>query len=243
VMTLMICIGVFFVGSIHSYLFGYWSGRVVLARPLGWLCPVLGYFYAVDAITMGKAIPWSFVALAGAYCVCFSAGVFAVGAALFQRRQLEGHTASASMPGLVILLAWSGRILAIAAGLMGLELALSLLAVRWDAAFKPKLLNATMAAMFSADSSQALALIPAAGLLVAAVGGWLLWGFFGRGVRWSYWAVLAGSVVGLARAVAAEVGLVATGQDPVLRVGATILTAATVVILLLPQTRRHFQRP
>lgn len=216
VMTLLICCGVFFVGSIHPYIFGYWGDRVILARPLGWLCPVLGYFYAVDAITMDKPIPWSFVGLAGAYCVLFSAGMFAMGAALFETRQLEGQTASASMPAAVMLLAWAGRLASIAAGLIGLELALSVL----------------LAASPLRD------LIPAAGLLAASVVGWIFWGLFGRGARWSYRVVLLAGAAGLAAAL-----LAATGLEPVLRTGATGLAAVIIAILLLPQTRRHFGKP
>jgi hypothetical protein len=246
VMTLLICCGVFLLGSIHEYLFGYWNSRVVLARPLGWLCPRLGYFYPIDAITLGKVIPPSVVAQASAYCALIVMGILALGAALFQRRQLESQSSSASMPGLVGLLSWGGRIGALVAGLVGVEVALSHFAGRWFDGFTPMFADAAGGAMLSPDGPRGLVLLPAGGLLVLAGLGWLVWGFFGRGIRWAYWLVLVIASAMLLRGLLVAGGLrrltlVADLDATVPLTVQILLTAIVLVILVLPGTRLHFR--
>lgn len=244
VMTLLICCGVFFVGSIHQFMFGYWNDRIVLARPLGWMCPHLDYFYPLDALAMGKD-PSAMIPLAGGYCACFVAGVLALGIAMFQRRQLDGQETSASMPGMVSLLAWIGRIIAIVLALAGAEAVLSFVATKWSPTFQPIMLQAMKGEFFSQTSSDAMGLIPAGGFVIAGVLGWILWGFFGRGVKWSYWLVLTLAVFTLAYTQACISGLLKVSQaglyEPALLAIEAILAAGIIVIMILPKTRRHFR--
>ncbi len=243
VMALLICYGVFFAGSVYPALFGKWNDQIVLSQILSRICPDLDAFYPIDALTMDKHIPMRLVALAGAYCACICAGVMAIGAAMFHHRQLEGQTASASMPSMVSVLAWIGRISAIVVALIGIEVSLSVWAVNWSPTFKPIFLDAFRNIVASPESSNAMAFIPAAGLIVLGAGLWVLWGFFGRGVRWSYYLVLLFTVVKLLHA-----GVVIFGLLPATRLDASplptmraALCIAVLVVLFLPKTRRHFQ--
>jgi hypothetical protein len=245
--TLLVCCGVFLLGSSHSYLFGYWNERIILSRPLGWVVSRLEYFYQLDALAKDNAIPLGHVAIAAAYCILYVAGVLALGAALFQRRQLESQGTSAAMPGLVALLAWAGRIVAMLAALVGLEILWSFLLLRQvEAPHTMTVWTPVKEAFFSPESAGALVLIPAGVLMLLAVAGWMLSSCFGRGARWSHRVVLALSVLSLgalgvviAMAAAGEEGLL-PNERALLTVGA-VVAAAVVAVLLLPRTRRHFQ--
>ena len=246
VATILVCVGVLFVGSTHKSVFGGLNDHTVLARPLGWIVPDLEYFYPIDALMQDKALPAEFVRMAAVYCACFVVGTLALGVALFQRRQLEAQTASASMPGLVSVLAWLGRISAAAVGLIGLEAICALIMVQNNPSFQSAVLPALKHSLFAEQSSDALVLIPAVALIVLGVLAWLLWGFFGRGARWSCWVVVGIVAANLLRCLAAILGL---GQllptlgldEPVLLAVQTIVTAAVLVVLLFPRTRRHFE--
>jgi ABC-2 type transport system permease protein len=221
-MTLLVCSAVFVAGSAHPLILGRWADEVLAARVLGWIVPNFTWFYPQDDLTVAEAVPLSLVARAALYCVLYSAGVLAVGVGLFQTRELEAETSSASMPARVGLLAWAGRAAAIAAALVaGVLLSL------------PKYY--TLAGFGSAG-----------GLLAAAVGGWILWGGFGRGRQWSYYLVLAACVLTVPTAAALLLlgpRLLATRAvgGPVLLMSLISIAAAILVVLLLPKTRRHFE--
>ena len=245
--TLLVCGGVFLLGSSHSYFFGYWTDRIILAYPLGLVCPRLDYFYALDALVMDKDLPLQYVATAAGYCALFVTAVLAFGAALFQRRQLESQGASGAMPGPVGLLAWAGRIAAVVAALVGLETLLSFLLLRHTEDPDTMTVWAPVKdVFFSPEAANVLVLIPAVGLMLLGVVGWLVWSCFGRGARWSYWLVLV-----LAAGSLAALGVVATmalaGKDGLLPNQWVLLTVRAVIavavlaMLLLPRTRRHFQ--
>ncbi|HUS47137.1 MAG TPA: ABC transporter permease [Phycisphaerae bacterium] len=221
-MTLLVCFGAFMVGSVHPFLGNF--SQYVAVRLLGWAAPNLTYFYSMDALSrpIATTIPFSFVALAGAYCGLYLAGLLAVGIALFQRRQMDATAASSTMPGAVNLLAGLGRAAALVIGFAGLVV----LSVR--------------------QFHTPVGLLIAAGLLAAAVAKWLLWGCFGRGVRWSYWVVGAAAAAGLLRAA---IGLALPdvwrwglrGTNPVLVVIQGLGALFVLAVLLLPKTRRHFR--
>jgi hypothetical protein len=88
--------------------------------------------------------------------------------------------------------------------------------------------------------------ILAGGAALAGVIGWVVWGAFGFGRRWSWYLVLAGAAI---VAVAGAVLLIAAPRlpggaeavTPVLTFTATAVAAGIVGILLLPRTRRHFR--
>lgn len=245
-MTLLICIGVFFIGSIHPSLFGYWQDRIALAGPLGRIMPNLEYFYVLDTLVSGQPIPLIYTATAAAYCACFSAGVLALACAMFERRQLEGQGTSASMPGPVGIVAWAGRLAAILMVVVGIEGILSLIVSMYRPDFQPLVMNSLKQAFFSENSPDSVSLIPAGGLTVGAVAVWMLAGAFGRGRSWSYWVACALTAAQLLRVAAVKAELtraVALGgfDEPVLLGVQAIVAAAVMIVLFLPKTRRHFR--
>lgn len=221
VMTLGVCCAVFLVGSIHSWLFGYWQDEVVAARIMGWVAPKLTYFFPIDALSRDKAIPASYVARTAVYCGLYVAAVLSMGMALFERRQLEAQGASSTMPGAVALLAWTGRVAAIA----GAIVALVLVSLR------------------SYHNAAGLAIIAA--IAVASAINWAVWSGFGSGGRWAYWLVLACVVVAIPLQAAGlivpeQFDLDPTGPARVFLAAGAMIAALVILILALPKTRRHF---
>jgi hypothetical protein len=224
VFTLLVCLGVGVLGALAPYLAHSGHGNFSV-RLLVWLLPNLAYFYSLDVLArpFDTAIPINFVAMAALYCLLYVGGVLAVGIALFQRRQMAAESGGGSVPGAVNLLAGLGRSAAIILGLG----ALVLLA-------QPPMHNA-----------RGLAIVAA--LAAAGVGNWFLWGYFGHGAKWAWWLVMLLSGGILVRwalgAIAPQIGerlrAGAEGAAPAALLGA--LAATTMLILLLPRTRRHFQ--
>jgi len=222
VMTLLVCCGVFFLGSMHPYLFGYWQDEIMAARVMAWVVPNLTYFFPLDALANDQAIPAERVALAGGYCALYIAAVLAVGMALFERRQLESQGTSSTMPGAVALLAWTGRGVTMASVIVAMVLA-SLPAFR----------NVT-------------GLLLIGGILTAAGLNWLLWRGFGAGLRWALWVAsgLAGLLLlGLiaATVMPGRFRIDPSGPTRVITIAGAILAGAVALILSLPKTRRHFR--
>jgi hypothetical protein len=221
VATLAVCMGMFVLGAIHPWLFGYWQQDVLAARVLGWGVAKLTYFFQVDALSKDVAIPLGYVAMSAAYCALYTAGALMIGMALFEGRQLEAQGGSASMPGAVALLAWSGRAAAIAAGIVALV-------------------------MLSLPQFHSLVGLAQAGMVgIAGALGWMLFSAFGTGRKWAYWTTwtLAALV-----AIAAAVAVALPGQlgvGPVFQRGAaaTALAVAVVVnlVMVMPKTRSHFR--
>lgn len=222
VMTLLVCCAVFFVGSIHPFLFGRWAEQVPAARVLGWVAPNLTTFFPLDALIRGKAFPASYVALAASYCGLYVAAVLALGMALFQRRQLEAQGASSTMPGAVALLAWAGRLIAIGLGLAGV-------------------IGVSLPAYQNAQS-----LLVLGGMLCGGAVIWILASGMGNGARWAYWLNLVVAAVatvagGLASALPATFGIDPTGHWRIASLAGGIVAAGIILILVLPKTRRHFE--
>lgn len=220
-MTLLVCLAVFALGSAHSQVFDRWGQDLPLARVLGWLVPDFSQFYPQDDLRLDKGIPLLLVGKAALYCLLYTTGLLAIAVGLFETRELEAAGSSSAAPTLVGMLAWIGRIAAVVAGFAGL-------------------------AIFSLPRLYHLPwLLTACGLLALAVAGWVLWGAFGYGRRWSYWAVLALACLGLAACVAALISPALLPRHelagPVLTGTATVLAAAVILVLILPTTRRHFQ--
>jgi len=221
VATLLICLGLFAVGSGHTKLFGYYSKHLVLAYPLHWLLPNLGHFYLIDALTQNRWVPADYVIPAAAYCVCYITGVLAIGAALFEHRSLEGRLGDSATPGVVGFLAIAGQVAAVFAGIVGLEAALAWLVGFWREDFIPMV-------------PPALALLLAGGAAT-----WVFCSCFARGNRWCYWALV---VAAGGAGVGAGVSLVGLWAWPIRIAGAgAAAPVALLVVLLLPRTRRHFE--
>ncbi|MFP3936969.1 MAG: ABC transporter permease subunit [Phycisphaerae bacterium] len=222
VATLLVCVGVLIVGLMHPYLFSRLGEDIPVVRALGWVVPNLSYFDPQDAVSGDSHIPAGYLALTAAYTGIYVFAALAAAMAMFQRRQLEASSESASLPTLAGLLAWAGRALAIVAVLAGLVL-LSI----------PRLYSA---ATFAGSAA----------LIVGGALVWLLWGFFGRGVRWAHSVVTALAALLLVRSALCVFW---SGAPAWLhwRAGAVrltvvaLLSAIVLVILFLPKTRRHFK--
>ncbi len=220
VMTLLVCAAVLMAGYLHRFLFAAeaqnWAVRV-----LGWLVPNLRLFDTQEALVREKSVPLLYVGHAAAYGGLYTAGVLAVAAALFQRRSLEAPAASASLPAAVNLLAWTGRTAALGLGI-------------W----------AVVTAMAGAQFRTPLALAVRAGAVVAAVAGWAVWSLFARGIKWTYWVLLAVSILAVGAGVAMWLTYGRWGWLRLARPVAAIIAAGAavvVLILLLPKTRHHFK--
>ncbi len=219
VMTLLVCGAVLFLGYLHGYLFPLDSPNPAL-RPLGCLVPDLTMFDAQGPVVREIDIPLAYVGWAALYGGLYIVGMLALAAALFQTRSLDAGTASATLPAAVNLLAWAGRMAALAAGI-----------------------GAVVVVMSGRQYHTAAALAVAAGVLVVAGGTWAIWSFFARGVKWSYWTVLILSVLVLAGGAAAW-AFARSGRldvDQTAPAVAAAVAAAVAVILLLPKTRHHFK--
>ncbi|MGB2824694.1 MAG: hypothetical protein WBF17_27225 [Phycisphaerae bacterium] len=219
-MTLLVCTAMFFLGSAHPQVFGRWLDEVPVLRVLGWITPNFSHFYPQEDIREAY-IPARLVGLSGLYCVLYAAGALAVGVSLFQTRELEAQSTSGATPPLVNVLAWVGRAGALLAG----GTAAVILTV-------PKL--------YSVQN-----LLSAAALAAAGAAGWVVWGAFGYGKRWGYWIVLGLCTVMF---LLGAVMLLAPQRlprhpvaGPVAIATATAVTAAVLIVLVLPRTRRHFQ--
>ena len=243
VMTLNVCLAVFVLGSAKASIFGPLADSTVLARPLGWIFPNLEYFYPLDAIAADKTIPLAYVGSTAVYCACFGVGVLAIGAALFQGRQLEAEGTSSSMPGPVGLAAWAVRIGAAVLTIAGLEAILAFFATLWFPSFQSPFLSLLRETFFSGDAADALVLVPAFAYVVLGVLGWLLAGFFGRGAPWSRWvvAVLAAGALIHSALMIAVFRDGATANQPIGLAVRGIVAAILLIVLFLPKTRRHFQ--
>ncbi len=213
VMTLLVCFGFFFLGSTSQYFFGRLAEESFAAKAAYLLCPNLTFFYVMDALVREKPIPVGYMGLTVAYAACHVAAILAIGMVLFQRRELTAQdgAGSSSAPLSVSILAWTGRAGALGAGMLALTVSDGF-----------GLMNAFVAT---------------AGLVVAAVAGWVLSGWFGRGVKWTWYFMLV--CTGLAIVMVAATGFRSSADvsTPTLAVAAAGVVA---LILLLPRTRHHF---
>ncbi|MGC9454119.1 MAG: ABC transporter permease subunit [Phycisphaerae bacterium] len=222
VATLLVCMGVLIVGLMHPYLFARLGRDVPVVRALGWVVPNLSYFDPQDAIMGDARIATGYLGLAAAYAGVYVFAALAAAMALFQGRQLEAGSESASLPTLAGLLAWTGRVLAIVAALTGLVLL-------------------SVPRLYSTGTFAA-----AAALIVGGALTWLLWGFFGRGVRWAHTVVTVLVALLLVRSLLCLFWPQAPQwlrwyAGTVRLTVVAMLSAAVLLILYLPKTRRHFK--
>jgi hypothetical protein len=221
-MTLLVCLAVFLLGSAHPQIIGHWARQAPVVRVAGWVLPDFSQFYPQDDMTLEGRLPLGLVARAGAYCLLYTCAMLALAVAIFQTRELESQESSASGPGLVNFLAWAGRASAVAAGLTALTIL-------------------TVPTLYTKVN-----FILAGTAALSAVIGWIVWGAFGFGRRWSWFLVLAAAaIVAVTGAVLLLAGPRLPGGSevvtPVLTFTATAVAAGIVGILLLPRTRRHFR--
>jgi ABC-type transport system involved in multi-copper enzyme maturation permease subunit len=89
--TLAICSAVFLVGLMSDYFFGTRAAHGEWwASTLYSIIPNWQLFWLADAIETGKnTFQWAYVGKAFAYAVCYAGAALAVGAALFEERELS----------------------------------------------------------------------------------------------------------------------------------------------------------
>ena len=88
IVTLSACVGVFLLGLISDYAFGRFAEAHLWARVGRFLVPNLQVFWISDAIYEGSAVPFRYILISASYALCYAAGILALAAALFQRRQV-----------------------------------------------------------------------------------------------------------------------------------------------------------
>jgi ABC-type transport system involved in multi-copper enzyme maturation permease subunit len=214
VMTLLVCFAFFFLGSTSQYFFGRFAAESYAAKATYLLFPNLTFFYVMDALVAGKPIPVSYVGVSAAYAACQVVAILAIGMALFQRRELTGQTGSSSSaaPLPVSLLAWTGRGGAIGVGIFALS--------------RP------------GGFGSIIAVITAIGLVAAAIAGWVVAGWFGRGVKWTYYFAIV--CAGLTVALVAAAGFRSSDNISTPVLAGVVAAGIVALILLLPRTRHHF---
>ncbi len=89
VFTLVLCMGLFFLGLISDYLFGQACRHSFIAAFCYDVLPNWQDFWMIDALSGGGIIPWSYVAEAGVYAVLIVTGVLGLG--LISFRNVEIH--------------------------------------------------------------------------------------------------------------------------------------------------------
>lgn len=89
--TLAICSAIFLVGLMSDYFFGIPAAKGSWwASTLYSVIPNWQFFWLADAIETGKStFHWDYVGKAFAYAVCYAGAALAVGAALFEERELS----------------------------------------------------------------------------------------------------------------------------------------------------------
>ncbi len=220
-MTLVVCAAAFLAGVLGPYYFAI-AGESAGIDAARRLVPDLKFFYVLDALVQAKPISAGYVALAAVYGACLIAAILAVGVALFQTRELE-ETASGA-PLLISLLAIVGRFKAIVGAIVGVYF-----------------LAVTGVNVYRHVPAAAIGIPIGGGILMGAVFAWLFWGWFGRGVKWTYFLVMSATILTGGISVACLLGG-GWGLDlstPIL-VADVIVSGLCVLILLLPNSRYHF---
>ena len=88
VVTLLLCIGVFLLGLISDYVFGRFAIENIFAKIAYAAVPNLQIFWISDAIYLDSKIPGAYVVKCAVYSLCYTTGIVAIAAALFQRREV-----------------------------------------------------------------------------------------------------------------------------------------------------------
>ncbi|ARN56074.1 ABC-type transport system involved in multi-copper enzyme maturation, permease component [Sedimentisphaera salicampi] len=88
VLTLLLCIGVFLLGLISDYIFGRFAADNIFAKIAYSAVPNLQVFWISDAIYLDSTVPFQYVLKCGAYSLSYAAGVIALAASFFQRREV-----------------------------------------------------------------------------------------------------------------------------------------------------------
>lgn len=223
VLTLAVCCGVFFLGSMHRSLFTAERMDIVVVKALSLVIPNLQVFHPFDTLMQGQMLTGGYVVMAVAYCLLYSFGVLAVAAALFQTHPMEAQGSSSTMPSLVNIVAWAGRASSLVLIFAGMILA----------------------SLADFHTVKGVGLISA--LIAGGVLGWLVWGRFGRGTRGAYYIIWAVVLLALIRLPLAAWGpkalgwLTISGERSAHLILEAIALSAVLLVLILPKTRLHFR--
>jgi bacteriorhodopsin len=182
----------------------------------------LTFFYPLDALARGWVMPASLVWLKILYFACYTAAVLALGVAMFQRRQIAQSQTSSSMPPAVSLLAGGGRIVAIIAVIFAGILLTQRGTYNWPG------------------------LLRVAAMVVASGVCWTICSALGGGRKWAFWTaglvsglvLVSGLIMQFAPAWSDTTRAIKSSQTTLM---ATIISAAVMVVLILPTTRKHFR--
>jgi hypothetical protein len=220
--TILMTLAVLLVGSMYAPLFGRY-GQLGPIRALGWVFPKLPFFYKLNAMSTDTPIPFAYVGISAIYAGLYIAGILCVALAMFQTRQVDIRTTSSTMPGTVTMLTRLGQAAALLIALVGVP------AVIWTL----ETLGATAIGLLIAAET-------------AAIIAFYVWTLFGRGVRWTWYAMLTGHTVLATVLIYLGVDRLSKGagvRDAGLAEGALALAVVNLVVvamLLGSETRHHF---
>lgn len=87
--TLSLCSALFLLALFSDSLIGPYVDRHILAHALYALIPNAQHFWVVDALNENGSIPWTYVADAGGYALCYVSGVLSLGLIAFRHRDVR----------------------------------------------------------------------------------------------------------------------------------------------------------
>ncbi|MBN2182827.1 MAG: ABC transporter permease [Sedimentisphaerales bacterium] len=88
VVTLSVCLGIFFLGLVSDFAFGRFAETHWWARIGKYIVPNLQIFWISDAIYEGSEIPLKYIAITASYALCYTIAILSLAIAVFQRRQI-----------------------------------------------------------------------------------------------------------------------------------------------------------
>ncbi len=90
-MTLLICIGILFLGVASDYAFGQHAGTSRWADLAYRVIPNMGLFWVIDGLSAGTeatTVTWEYVGYVTTYAVAITGGMVGLAVALFERREV-----------------------------------------------------------------------------------------------------------------------------------------------------------
>jgi hypothetical protein len=139
----------------------------VLARVIYAIIPNIQFFWVSDAIILRRPIPGSYVLKLLGYAAFYVVGLVFLAVALFQGREVAAEETASTAPPVVHLLGVVGRVFA---ALQGAS------AIWW--------------ALTEAVKPGETSLWPYGVMLAASVLLWFFWGWFARGVKWTWFVAV-----------------------------------------------------
>lgn len=145
----------------------------MLARIVYAILPNMQVFWVSDAVILRRPIPASYVGKVGIYALAYIVALVFVSVALFQRREVAADESASTAPAIVHLLAVVGRV---AAALM--------------------VAGGVWTSLTETVKPGDVTLYLPGGMVVSGVFFWFFWGWFARGIKWTWFAAIV--LVGIA---------------------------------------------